>query len=134
MIRLAHAMAGAALIIVVSGPAWAQNAKSAGGPSTNGLGYSAGASRCDVPNMTAGTWVTSQEHPVFDVGPHRNRMHGLSAAPRDIIQSLLCPVEHDGSADTAPSLDPGEDGGRPDPEEIRQALGRLDVQALNFFT
>jgi hypothetical protein len=67
MSKLTYAIAGAALATLAAVPAMAQNAKSAGAAAATDLGYFAGASWGDVPNMTADIRVPSQEDLIFDV-------------------------------------------------------------------
>ncbi len=65
MRKLSYAIVGAALVALAAGPAMAQNSKTAG--ATTNLGYFAGASWGDIPNMSVDIRVPSQEDLVFDI-------------------------------------------------------------------
>ncbi len=66
MRKLSYAAVGAVLVALAAGPAMAQNSKAAGAQASN-LGYFAGASWGDIPNMSVDIRVPSQEDLIFDV-------------------------------------------------------------------
>ena len=67
MTKLIYAIASAVVATLVAVPAMAQNNSKSAGAAANNLGYFAGASWGDVPNMTADIRVPSKEDLVFDV-------------------------------------------------------------------
>ena len=67
MRKLSYAAVGAVLVALAAGPAMAQNSKAAGAQASTVLGYFAGFSWGDIPNMSVDIRVPSQEDLVFDV-------------------------------------------------------------------